>query len=835
LIPGTILRATWRVTAKRVLAWLLVFGFVLLPHLAGAADGTWRELSPPVRVGAAAIYDPPRDRVVVYGGRDDVGSGLARDRTDTWLLDADGSGPFVLVPNDGPAPPGSPEGRFLRDPLRDRLLFVTGNPAPLPQQVWQLTIGTTAQWTSLTSVAAGPTLRTGSSIVLDPVGDRLLFFGGRGPHPTLGTVSWNDVWQVTLGATPTWSLVATAGTPPPITTNAPAVYDSSRHRMLVLVGTSLWALSLGGTPTWSEQPLSGLPEVGEIPTVLLDAAGDRIVIYTRDVDGFDNSGEVGVVPLAGSTYQMLGFYNPRIRTSNTVVFDPLRSRLLALFAGNPADDTWIFPLAGPHAWTLLGPPLVGPSGTRWIVRDPTTPRFLIPQAGIQHAIGSEDGWLPYVMSGPTPPWSTLVPAGADRQRGEIVAAAPNGLWILEPATGTWTARVSTNTWSGFVPKSAAIDSLGDRVIVLGVSRDSVFQVDVLATWAIPLGVASPTWTRLVPQGDPVAALPTGVPGPVLFADPRRNRMIVIGDFRRGYELSLAGATAWSRLPDFPVNLLNPGLAHDVANDRLFLWWNGLGIMPRTFLLWRLAHSPGSSMLVVEDGTPPASLGPGAFDTATNRLLMTAGAAGVWEFLASPVPPPLPASVNVVCPAVATWTPGGSSPRVVTASVANSAAAAVEYSVSSERAWPGFPLSGVAPVVVGSAAITIPIAVPDSVSAGENRFTVIVRPSGEVLTDSCTFVLRSAGTPTDPTLVLVTPNPSSGVVGFALSLAHETTVRVEIRGLATGRLAFRREFGRLPAGDYALDLVPAGTLRPGVYAVRFFLDGFIRQSKLVVLQ
>jgi len=48
-----------------------------------------------------------------------------------------------------------------------------------------------------------PAERVGETLVYDPLRDRLLMFGG-----TNYDVSYQDVWALTLGGTPTWSMLA---------------------------------------------------------------------------------------------------------------------------------------------------------------------------------------------------------------------------------------------------------------------------------------------------------------------------------------------------------------------------------------------------------------------------------------------------------------------------------------------------------------------------------------------------------------------------------------------------------------------------------------------------
>src|SRR5690349_9326326 len=68
---------------------LVSLAFLALALPARAADGFWSELGPPALTAPCSVYDPGRDRFVLYGGTD--GNRL---RDDVWVLDAAGTSPW---------------------------------------------------------------------------------------------------------------------------------------------------------------------------------------------------------------------------------------------------------------------------------------------------------------------------------------------------------------------------------------------------------------------------------------------------------------------------------------------------------------------------------------------------------------------------------------------------------------------------------------------------------------------------------------------------------------------------------------------------------------------
>ncbi len=91
------------------------------------------------------------------------------------------------------------------DSARHRYLAFGGTIVPggaVFNDVWTRPAGTgAADWTPLAVGGTRPTARRGHTAVYDPIGDRVLVFGGTPP-------AQNDVWELTLAGTPTWVRVA---------------------------------------------------------------------------------------------------------------------------------------------------------------------------------------------------------------------------------------------------------------------------------------------------------------------------------------------------------------------------------------------------------------------------------------------------------------------------------------------------------------------------------------------------------------------------------------------------------------------------------------------------
>jgi hypothetical protein len=81
------------------------------------------------------------------------------------------------------------------DPVRDRMVIGEGEGQEYFSDMWALTLGGTPNWTELAPTGVPPEGRSGSSMICDPVRDRMVVFGGRG----LSTSYFNDVWAL-MGA-----------------------------------------------------------------------------------------------------------------------------------------------------------------------------------------------------------------------------------------------------------------------------------------------------------------------------------------------------------------------------------------------------------------------------------------------------------------------------------------------------------------------------------------------------------------------------------------------------------------------------------------------------------
>jgi hypothetical protein len=157
-------------------------------------SAVWRPLdlpgAPPVRHGHAAIYDVPRDRMLVFGGAGLTGPSL----NDLWTLDL-GSTPAwrELHPAGGP-PLARSQASVAYDAARDRLIVYGGqNGLSFPDDMWALSLSHEPAWANLSPYfGTPPVARSAAGFVFDPVREQVLMFGGY--NPSQGALG--DTWRM---------------------------------------------------------------------------------------------------------------------------------------------------------------------------------------------------------------------------------------------------------------------------------------------------------------------------------------------------------------------------------------------------------------------------------------------------------------------------------------------------------------------------------------------------------------------------------------------------------------------------------------------------------------
>lgn len=376
---------------------------------------------PPGRHNLTAVYDPVRDRMVIFGGQNSTA-----DFNDAWELTLGDINAWSPLSGGGPVPIARSGHGAIYDPLRDRMVICAGRDttgiaslgAILRGDAWALAFpGNT--WTPVPQLA-----RSGAGVAWDPLRDRALVFGGNNAGQDLA-----DVWAAPLVGGAPWTPVATAGTAPSARQRTSVAYDILRDRLLVFGGTTaagacnneLWQLTLSGNPTWSLVTTTGTPPgAREGASLLYQFAQDRLVVFGGHQDGASPVwyADTWVLPLATLQWQALAPTGvpPAPRTGQVAVYDSKRDRLIVQggvnAAGTVLSDAFALSFAGAGSWSALAPTGSAPALSRHIgMYDPVRDRVVV-FGGWGGTPAFYRGDLKALSLAGTPAWSPLAPSSA---------------------------------------------------------------------------------------------------------------------------------------------------------------------------------------------------------------------------------------------------------------------------------------------------------------------------------------------------------------------------------------------------------------------------------------
>jgi len=172
--------------------------------------------------------------------------------------------------------------------------------------VWAVNLAGFPAWTQLATAGTPPSARFGATAIYDPVGDRMIVFGGININVRL-----NDTWQLTLSGTPTWSAITPVTPLPPTRYAHTAVYDGVRSRMVVYAGShgpapaelsDVWALDLSPAATgWSQLSITGPAPLRRYSHVAItDVANDRMIISEGSPWWFSDTWQVQWPQVSGA-------------------------------------------------------------------------------------------------------------------------------------------------------------------------------------------------------------------------------------------------------------------------------------------------------------------------------------------------------------------------------------------------------------------------------------------------------------------------------------------------------------------------------------------------------
>jgi uncharacterized protein (TIGR03437 family) len=207
------------------------------------------------------------------------------------------------------------------------------------------------QWRNLTpTTGTPPDARTTGAAIYDPVGKRIIIFGGAGDNGFL-----NDTWAFSLTAR-TWMKLTTTGTTPAARRGFDAVYDPVGHQMVIYAGqgagffSDTWSLNLS-TLEWRDvsPSVASRPKARYGHAAVFDPTSRSLVQFagfTEESRRFQDTQSFSIATNSWQDWTPSGA-KPDIRCLLTGAFDRTR-RKMVIYGGQRSgflDDLWAFDLA----------------------------------------------------------------------------------------------------------------------------------------------------------------------------------------------------------------------------------------------------------------------------------------------------------------------------------------------------------------------------------------------------------------------------------------------------------------------------------------------------------
>ena len=229
----------------------------------------------PIPLSHSAIYDPPRDRIVVLAPESIPGE------MGTFAISLGGSVESSRLVAIG-ASPNLAFTSAIYDPVGDRMIVYGGMDSQqggeTRNEVWSLALEGEARWIRLEPHGLLPSGRMNHAAVYDLEHRAMVVFGGQAEFGICGRVL-DDTWILYLEPQPHWRRIPVRDEHPPARGGHAAVYDAHGGRMVVAGGSpvcepgfpwspqlyeDLWELSLAGAPRWRRMNPEGEPPPGVV-------------------------------------------------------------------------------------------------------------------------------------------------------------------------------------------------------------------------------------------------------------------------------------------------------------------------------------------------------------------------------------------------------------------------------------------------------------------------------------------------------------------------------------------------------------------------------------------
>jgi len=318
------------------------FVVLLVVFVAASFAIDWTALAPQARCAARLCADSANQRIILFGGTIVYMDG--RYFNDVWEMPLDNPGyyPWLQIKPSG-SPPARADHCLVHDPVGGRMILFGGASSigGFLNDVWALNLAPGSEsWEQLTPAGSVPSARAYAYAVYCPERRSVVVYGGY-DGGNLG-----DVWELTLD-TLAWHSISASGAPS-ARRDGGVVYDAAGGRMLVFGGRTgsgftddLWALDLApGSEHWDQ-----LSQSGSAPSARAGFAsgqtGDGSKLYVScgwDAGSFYSDLYVLDVATTAWTHPSVGGDQPVGRRNTCGACDPVSGNFFIF--GGEGDIGW---------------------------------------------------------------------------------------------------------------------------------------------------------------------------------------------------------------------------------------------------------------------------------------------------------------------------------------------------------------------------------------------------------------------------------------------------------------------------------------------------------------
>jgi len=493
---------------------------------------TWQRMgsvtTPEGRFLQAVAFDEKRKVVVMFGGaKQQEGESAAMPTQELWEW-SPATGVWTLRPPSGAAPSARSGAAMVFDPVRDKMLLFGGRGANHYncEDLWEWD-PPTGTWTERSGAGRHPSARTQQGMVYEAsTGKILLYGGGRSEDDVQGVgvvASFGDTWELDP-AMGTWTELDPASSPG-IRHDFGLVWDSARSKAVLFGGIQISGFTDSGTVmqdtwewdpaahTWTERTAAGSqPGQRHGHAMAFDGSRDKVVVFggmsepkaetMNDLWDWDPGTDEWTQVLSGAEADV-----PVARGFASMVFDASRARLELIFGrlslpreGRPESRYFV---ASGEVWEL------DPGIASFTDRSTDYP---VPRVRSRHAMAySPDTGKTYVFGGYDP----HVSGG-----GELA-----DLWEWDGAS--WTKVVMDTSPPQRLNAAMAYDPVRKSLILFGGVTGTDFNdhdtggelYDDTWEWS----PATRQWQQMVSQGGPAPRS-----GHAMVTDTTRGKILMFG-------------------------------------------------------------------------------------------------------------------------------------------------------------------------------------------------------------------------------------------------------------------------------------------------------------------